>query len=88
MLNKTVGRNHVLEALAFINKNGVPGNRRSTKYYLYQDGKSYPPKYVLSIATKFASGKELEPSEFNGGDETNTFLISLGFIIRKGKKQL
>jgi hypothetical protein len=88
MINKKVDRQNVLDALIFIDKFGVPVNRRSTKYNLYQHSKSYPPKYVLSIATKFATGKELEPSEFNGGNETNNFLISLGFVIRKGSQQL
>jgi hypothetical protein len=88
MLDKRVDRQSVLDALAFIDKNGVPKNRNSTKYNLHQDNKVYPPKYVLSIATKIATGKELEPNEFNGGDETNSFLLSLGFIIKEGNKQL
>jgi hypothetical protein len=83
MINKQVRRQHILEALEYIEKNKVPLNRRSTKYDLYYNGKTYPPKYGLSIATKFATGKELEPKIFNGGDETNSFLNSLNFEIRE-----
>ena len=86
MVNNQVIRQHVLSALEEIDKKGVPAKRKSTKYNLYHDNKPYPPKYVLSIATKIAVGKELEPSQFYGGDETNNFLTSLGFTILEGSK--
>ena len=88
MLDKRVNKQNVLDALSFIDKNGVPKRRNSTKFTLHQNDKAYPPKYVLSIATKIATGKELEANEFSGGDETNTFLMSLGFTIKEGNKQL
>jgi len=88
MINGQVNKQHILEALTFIDKNGVPSNRRATKYNLYHNNKSYPPKYVLSIATKIATDRELQPSQFNGGVETNNFLITLGFTIREGNKFL
>lgn len=88
MLDKRVDRQNVLDALTFIDKNGVPKRRKSTKFILHQYNKIYPPKYVLSIATKIATGKELEAKEFNGGYETNLFLMSLGFTIKEGNKQL
>lgn len=88
MVNRQVNKQDILDALTFIDKNGVPTNRRATKYNLHHNDKSYPPKYVLSIATKIATGRELEPSQFNGGDETNGFLTTLGFTIREGSKTL
>ena len=88
MVNNKVTNQHILSALEEIDRNGVPSNRKSTKYNLYHNNKPYPPKYVLSIATKFAVGKELEPSQFNGGNETNNFLTSLGFSILEGSKIL
>lgn len=88
MLDKRVNKQNVLDALKFIDKNGVPKKRNSTKFTLHQDDKVYPPKYVLSIATKIATGKELEAKESNGGNETNSFLLSLGFTIKEGNKQL
>lgn len=88
MINRHLNKHDIIEALTFIDKNGVPSNRRATKYNLYHNDKSYPPKYVLSIATKIASGRELEPYQFNGGNETNNFLTTLGFTIREGIKSL
>lgn len=85
MVTRQLNKQDILDALTFINKNGVPPNRRATKYNLHHKEESYPPKYVLSIATKIATGKELQPSQFNGGAETNNFLTKLGFTIREGK---
>lgn len=87
MVNRSIINKHdILKALKFIDKNGVPSKRRATRYNLYHNENSYPPKYVLSIATKIATGEELEPSQFNGGYETNSALTTLGFDIREGKK--
>lgn len=88
MVNRQVTRQHILDALTNIDKNGVPANRRATKFNLYYNNRPYPPKYVLSIATKIATGKELEPSQFSGGAETNNFLSSLDFIILEGSKSI
>jgi hypothetical protein len=47
------------------------------------------PKYTISLANKCANGKELNPSEFSGGKETNDYLRTSGgkgdrFIISLG----
>lgn len=81
MINKKIHKEDILKALVFIEDNGVPTNRYSKKYDLIYNGKLFPPKYVLSIATKISTKKELEPSQFNGGEETNCFLGKLGFTI-------
>ena len=81
MINKNIHKEDVLKALAFIESKGVPANRHSKKFDLSCNGKLYPPKYVLSIAAKIATKKELEPSQFNGGEETNSYLRRLGFTI-------
>lgn len=83
MTYRNVKREHVISALAEIDRDGVPKRRESTKYDLHYNELTYPPKYVLSIATKYATGRELPASQFSGGDETNDFLHSLGFEIRK-----
>jgi hypothetical protein len=36
---------------------------------------------VVSIAAKLATGKELLPSEFSGGEETNSFLRKHDFEV-------
>jgi len=88
MIDKTVTRKDVLKALHLIDKYGVPLERISRKYFLRYNNQDYPPKYVLSIAAKFATGKELEPYQFNGGNETNKFLSSLGFTILKNNSEI
>jgi 5-methylcytosine-specific restriction enzyme B len=74
-----VDKSHILKALAAIDQDGVPWHRQSTKFDLLYDGKKYPPKYAVSLAFGFATGKELHG--FTGGEETNSFLKSLGFEI-------
>ena len=44
-------KEYVIEALKFIDENGVPFHNQSTKYELVNDdGKRYPPKYVVAVA--------------------------------------
>ena len=88
MISENIKKTDILKALKEITRNGVPNNRKSRKYHLRHDGKNYPPKYVLSIANKFATGKELLPSEFHGGPESNDLLKKLGFKIVEGQKSI
>jgi hypothetical protein len=74
-------RAHVEAALARIDREGVPPRRESTKFQLVFDNRRYPPKYVISLAVADATGRELRPHEFSGGNETNSVLQSLGFTV-------
>lgn len=74
-------RAHVEAALARIDREGVPPKRESTKFQLVVGFKRYPPKYVVSLAAAEATGRELSPQVFSGGDETNKILGALGFAI-------
>ena len=74
-------RSHVKAAIARIDRDGVPPRRESTKFQLVVDGWNYPPKYVISLAVSHATGRELRPNEFSGGDEANGILLALGFTI-------
>ncbi len=81
MIPSTVERKHIIEAVRKIDLEGFPPHRGSNKFFLMFEGKRYPPKYAISLANKFANGKELDSSKFNGGQETNNFLKGLGFDI-------
>ena len=81
MIPKNIKREHVIKAIEEVKKSGVPKTRRSRKFLLTFEGKTYPPKYIISLANKYANGVELDPSEFSGGRETNEFLRALGFKI-------
>jgi hypothetical protein len=78
-----IERIHVIKAIKEIDSNGIPQGRESRRFLLSFGGKEYPPKYILSLANRYINGKELNPSKFSGGQETNTFLRSLGFVVRE-----
>jgi len=67
-----VKREHVEQALAEIDKDGIPPDARSTTYDLIHGANRYPPKYVLSLACKHSSGKEFDRTEFSGGENSCT----------------
>ncbi|MCL0103504.1 hypothetical protein M1O51_02650 [Dehalococcoidia bacterium] len=81
MIPKNIKLEHILKAIEEIKRNGIPKGRNSRKFFLELNGDYYPPKYVISLANKYVNGKELDPEEFSGGEETNTFLRKLGFNI-------
>jgi hypothetical protein len=49
-------------------------------YDLEYEGQKFPPKLVVRWANKLANGEDLW--DFSGGDETNSFLETKGFVIR------
>jgi hypothetical protein len=81
MIPKNLNNDHILAAIAEINKNGIPSGRNATKYHLIYKGKAFPPKYVISLANKYANGTVLKSNEFNGGKETNDFLARYEFHV-------
>lgn len=70
-----------MRAIEEIERVGIPKGRSSKKFLLEYNNKHYPPKYLISLANKYANGKELRLSEFSGGNESNNFLKYLGFNI-------
>ncbi len=78
-----ITREHVLQALAEIDRDNYPKNARSSTYDLIHKDKRYPPKYVLSLAAKHATGEEFPRQFFGGGRESRAFrlLQDLGFYI-------
>ncbi len=88
MIPQNISREHVIKALDEIRKNGVSSDRQSKGYYIVTEtGDKFPPKYVLSIANKYANGEELDPSKFTSGKETNNYLINLGFQIEEKNEE-
>ena len=81
MIPINITSSHITSAIREIDRNGVPPRRNSTRYDLLYDGQRYPPKYVVSIANRYANGVELNSYDFGGGDETNGFLERRGFTI-------
>jgi 5-methylcytosine-specific restriction enzyme B len=82
-LEASLSVQHVRQAIAEIDKEGVSVDARSSTYDLIEGGKRYPPKLVFSLAFKYFNGKELPRQEFASGDDTSAFKIlrQLGFSI-------
>ena len=77
---KIKGQN-VIDALKYIDEHCVPSQSQSTKYQLIaEDGKKYPPKYVIAVAAHLANGVDIETDSFHGIDARN-LLLGLGFTI-------
>jgi predicted Mrr-cat superfamily restriction endonuclease len=81
MIPTNITREHVLKTLQEINATTIPARRESTNYDLIFEGKRYPPKYVISLANKYANGNQLDSKAFDA-IEAKTFLPTLGFEIK------
>lgn len=72
---------NIIDALRYIDENGVPVNNKSTKYELVaEDGRKYPPKYVVAVAAHLSTGEEISTDNFNAVEAKN-FLQGRGFTI-------
>ena len=78
-----INREHVLAAIKEIDAEGVPEGAESTDYDLIQEGRHYPPKYVVSLAAKYSRGQVMSRRNFTGGEKSKAFrhLRKLGFQI-------
>ena len=85
MIPKELQHQHFMKAIQEIEKNGVPKSRESYIYDLLLDGKKYPPKYVISIANKYLTGKELSPDIFNAVTAKDYFIRN-GYRILDNKE--
>lgn len=71
----------IIAALKYIDEKGVPSQNQSTKYQLVtEDGKKYPPKYVIAVAAHLANGVDIATDNFNAV-EAKSFLQGQGFNI-------
>jgi hypothetical protein len=81
MIPGNIKRTHILNALNDLQIAEIPKNRLSRKYALLYNRMPFPPKYVISLANKYANGTELDSEKFSGGQESNSFLTSRGFKV-------
>ncbi len=83
-----ITKDHVLAALEFIDKNGVPKNNESDRYDLVIQNngveKKYPPKYVVAVARQSATNGDVSTNDFTAIDAKN-YLEGLGFFIADRK---
>ena len=71
----------IVEALKYIDVHKVPSNHQSVRYELIgENGKKYPPKYVIAVANHLANGGEISTATFHG-IEARVFLQQQGFRV-------
>ena len=81
-----ISKEDIQKAILEIKNNpSLRKGRTSSTYDLIYEGVDYPPKLVISIANRYATGKELDSNEFEGGIGTPAFqlLEKEGFEIQK-----
>ena len=80
-------KEYVIEALKYIDEHGVPSHNQSTKYELVtDDGKRYPPKYVVAVADHLANGADISTDGFNAV-EAKGYLESQDFTIETKQQE-
>jgi len=80
MIPDNITQDHIERAISEIERIEIPTHRKEKHYQLIYEEKVLPPKYVLSIANKYANGYELESKEFNAV-EAKQFLLRKGFKV-------
>ena len=76
-----LSKQEIVNALKFIDEKGVPEHNVSMKYVLVsENGKTYPPKYVVAVADHLANGTDISTESF-GSEDARNCLESLGFAI-------
>lgn len=80
-------KEYIIEALRYIDENGVPFHNQSTKYELVtEDGKRYPPKYVVAVANHLANGKNISTEGYNAV-EVKSYLEGQDFTIEEKQQE-
>ena len=80
-------RQDILNALKFIDENGVPEHNTSVKYVLVsENGKKYPPKYVVAVADHLANSTDISTESFNSVDAKD-YLENMGFVIEEKQQE-
>lgn len=74
-------KQNILDAVQYIDKNGIPDKNKSTKYELaFGSGKRYPAKYIIAVANHLANNVDISNEEFNDIEAKN-ILMGLDFVI-------
>lgn len=82
-----LSKQDIVNALKFIDEKGVPEHNVSMKYLLVsEDGKTYPPKYVVAVADHLANGTDISTESF-GSEDARNCLERLGFAIETKRQE-
>jgi hypothetical protein len=80
LLNK-IERQHILEAIAEIDRDEYDPMYESHRYSLIFNNRNYPPKHVVRLANRIAYGGNLDALTFFPY-EANRLLKKLGFTVK------
>ncbi len=70
MAISNINRQNIIDVLKYIDENGVPFLDHSTQYdFVLDDGKKYPYKYVIAVASHIVNGTSISVDEFQGIEE-------------------
>jgi 5-methylcytosine-specific restriction protein B len=75
-----ISKEHIERAIKEIDLSKIPNERLSYNYFLKVGTKMLPPKYILSMANKYANNEELLSRDFQAVD-AKAFFKKLGFEI-------
>ena len=84
---RSISYDHVLQAMELLGDDPGkwPKNRLSRHFDVVHPDPAkrwrMPPKLVMSVASKIATGSELKSDQFSGGPEVNNRLRDLGFDV-------
>ena len=82
-----LNKQNIVDALKFIDEKGVPEHNVSTKYVLVsENGKTYPPKYVVAVANHLTNGTDISTASF-GSEDARNCLESMGFSIETKQQE-
>src|SRR5204863_88038 len=79
-------REHVLSALAELDRGADHPFGPATGYELAHEGRRYAPKAIVGLACRHLLGRVLAPNEFSGGEapgQANFVLRGLGFTVER-----
>ena len=78
---RNITKQDILDAILYIENNGIPHHNQSTRYDLIDEsGNKYPPKYVIAVANHLANNTDIATENFNAVEAKN-FLEGLNFMI-------
>lgn len=83
---KNITKEHIENAINEIVLSEIPKERLSYNYYLVYGDENLPPKYVISIANKFANNELLDSESFNAV-EAKDFLLKKGYNVIEKKME-
>lgn len=82
---KNLNSEHFLQAMNRIDREGVPPRASIKNFAVEHEGKEYPPKLLISYASGYANGTDLDRGEFqvSEGNKPYQAIIDAGFQVKR-----